>query len=154
MIKFGYKLMSEEHGPTDLVRNANRAEQAGFDFAAISDHFFPWVEEQGHSPFAWSVLGALANATQQIGLMTAVTCPIMRYHPAIIAQSAATVALLSDNRFTLGLGAGGTPERTHRGRRLARQRRASRTAFGSARNHPGSSGRHFDELPGRLFRAG
>ena len=54
----GYKLMSEEHGPTDLVRNANRAEQAGFDFAAISDHFFPWVEEQGHSPFAWSVLGA------------------------------------------------------------------------------------------------
>ena len=106
MIKFGYKLKSEEHGPTDLVRNANRAEQAGFDFAAISDHFFPWVEEQGHSPFAWSVLGALANATQQIGLMTAVTCPIMRYHPAIIAQSAATVALLSDNRFTLGLGAG------------------------------------------------
>jgi G6PDH family F420-dependent oxidoreductase len=106
MIKLGYKLMSEEHGPTDLVRNANRAEQAGFDFAAISDHFFPWVEEQGHSPFAWSVLGALANATQQIGLMTAVTCPIMRYHPAIIAQSAATLALLSDNRFTLGLGAG------------------------------------------------
>jgi G6PDH family F420-dependent oxidoreductase len=88
MIKLGYKLMSEEHGPTDLVRNANRAEQAGFDFAAISDHFFPWVEEQGHSPFAWSVLGALANATRQIGLMTAVTCPIMRYHPAIIAQSA------------------------------------------------------------------
>lgn len=106
MIKLGYKLMSEEHGPTDLVRNANRAEQAGFDFAAISDHFFPWVEEQGHSPFAWSVLGALANATRQIGLMTAVTCPIMRYHPAIIAQSAATLALLSDNRFTLGLGAG------------------------------------------------
>jgi G6PDH family F420-dependent oxidoreductase len=85
MIKFGYKLMSEEHDPTDLVRNANRAEQADF---------------------AWSVLGALANATQQIGLMTAVTCSIMRYHPAIIAQSAATVALLSDNRFTRGLGAG------------------------------------------------
>ena len=76
MIKLGYKLMSEEHGPTDLVRNANRAEQAGFDFAAISDHFFPWVEEQGHSPFAWSVLGAVANATRHIGLMTAVTCPI------------------------------------------------------------------------------
>src|ERR1700731_1718722 len=106
MIKLGYKLMSEEHGPTDLVRNANRAEQAGFDFAAISDHFFPWVEEQGHSPFAWSVLGAVANATRHIGLMTAVTCPIMRYHPAIIAQGAATLGLLSDNRFTLGLGAG------------------------------------------------
>jgi G6PDH family F420-dependent oxidoreductase len=96
MIKLGYKLMSEEHGPTDLVRNAKHAEQAGFDFAAISDHFFPWVEEQGHSPFAWSVLGALANATQHIGLMTAVTCPTMRYHPAIIAQGAATLALLSN----------------------------------------------------------
>src|SRR5437588_1864848 len=106
MIKLGYKLMSEEHGPLALVRNAKRAEQAGFDFAALSDHFFPWLEEQGHAPLAWAVLGALANATQRIGLMTAVTCPIMRYHPAIIAQGAATMALLSDNRFTLGLGAG------------------------------------------------
>jgi G6PDH family F420-dependent oxidoreductase len=106
MLKLGYKLMSEEHGPSALVRNAQRAEQAGFDFAAISDHYFPWIEEQGHSPLAWSVLGALANATQRIGLMTSVTCPIMRYHPAIIAQGAATMGLLSDNRFTLGLGAG------------------------------------------------
>ena len=106
MVKLGYKLMSEEHGPTDLVRNARRAEQAGFEFAAISDHFSPWLEEQGHAPFAWSVLGALANATQRIGLMTAVTCPTVRYHPAVVAQAAATVALLSDNRFTLGLGAG------------------------------------------------
>ena len=106
MIKLGYKLMSEEHGPADLVRNAARAEQAGFDFAAISDHFSPWLEEQGHAPLAWSVLGAIANATERIGLMTAVTCPIMRYHPAIIAQGAATLALLSDSRFTLGLGAG------------------------------------------------
>ena len=129
MIKLGYKLMSEEHGPTELVHNASRAEQAGFDFAAISDHFFPWVEEQGHSPFAWSVLGALANATRHIGLMTAVTCPIMRYHPAIIAQSAATLGLLSDNRFTLGLGGGerlnehvvgaGWPGRGERHERLA-----------------------------------
>jgi G6PDH family F420-dependent oxidoreductase len=106
MLKLGYKLMAEEHGPSALVRNAQRAEQAGFDFAAISDHYFPWIEEQGHSPLAWSVLGALANATQRIGLMTSVTCPIMRYHPAIIAQGAATMGLLSDNRFTLGLGAG------------------------------------------------
>jgi G6PDH family F420-dependent oxidoreductase len=106
MVKLGYKLMSEEHGPTELVRNLARAEQAGFDLAAISDHFSPWVEEQGHAPFAWSVLGALAQATTRISLMTAVTCPIMRYHPAIIAQGTATVALLSDNRFTLGLGAG------------------------------------------------
>jgi G6PDH family F420-dependent oxidoreductase len=106
MLRLGYKLMAEEHGPSDLVRNAQRAEQAGFDFAAMSDHFFPWLEEQGHSPLAWPVLGALANATRRIGLMTSVTCPIMRYHPAIIAQGAATLGLLSDNRFTLGLGAG------------------------------------------------
>jgi G6PDH family F420-dependent oxidoreductase len=106
MIKLGYKLMAEEHGPSALVRNAQRAEQAGFDFAAISDHYCPWLEEQGHSPFAWSVLGALANATRRIGLMTSVTCPIMRYHPAIIAQAAATMGVLSGNRFTLGLGAG------------------------------------------------
>ena len=106
MLKLGYKLMSEEDGPLDLVRNAVRAEKAGFDFAAISDHFFPWLEEQGHSPLAWSVLGAIANATSRIGLMTAVTCPTMRYHPAIVAQGAATVALLSNDRFTLGLGGG------------------------------------------------
>jgi len=106
MIKFGYKLMSEEHGPSSLVRNTVRAEQAGFEFAAISDHFSPWLEEQGHSSFAWSVLGAVAQATRSIGLMTAVTCPIMRYHPAIVAQAAATIALLSNNRFTLGLGSG------------------------------------------------
>jgi G6PDH family F420-dependent oxidoreductase len=106
MTHFGYKLMSEEHGPKELVRNLQRAEQAGFDLAAISDHFSPWIEEQGHAPLAWSVLGALAQATSRIGLMTAVTCPIMRYHPAIIAQGAATIALLSDDRFTLGLGAG------------------------------------------------
>ena len=104
--KIGYKLMAEEHGPAALVRNTVRAEQAGFDFAAISDHFFPWLDEQGHAPFAWTVLGAAAQATRHIGLMTAVTCPIMRYHPAIIAQAAATLAVLSDGRFILGLGAG------------------------------------------------
>jgi G6PDH family F420-dependent oxidoreductase len=106
MVRLGYKLMSEEHGPAELVRNARRAEEAGFDFAAISDHYFPWLEEQGHAPFAWSVLGAIAQATRRMGLMTAVTCPIMRYHPAIIAQATATMGVLSDGRFTLGLGAG------------------------------------------------
>jgi len=106
MVKLGYKLMSEEHGPNALVQHAQQAEQAGFDFAAMSDHFFPWLEEQGHSPLAWTVLGAVAQATRRLGLMTAVTCPTMRYHPAIIAQGAATMALLSDDRFTLGLGAG------------------------------------------------
>src|SRR5438067_10021135 len=102
--------MSEEHGPAALVQNAVRAEQAGFAFAAISDHFFPWLEEQGHSPLAWSVLGAIAQATRHIGLMSAVTCPIMRYHPAIVAQAAATTALLSHNRFVLGLGSGERPD--------------------------------------------
>lgn len=106
MSRFGYKLMAEEHGPGALVANTVRAEQAGFDFAAISDHFFPWLDEEGHAPFAWSVLGAAALATRHIGLMTAVTCPTMRYHPAIVAQAAATMALLSDNRFVLGLGSG------------------------------------------------
>jgi G6PDH family F420-dependent oxidoreductase len=106
MLKLGYKLMSEEHGPKELAKNAERAERAGFDFAAISDHFFPWLEEQGHSPFAWSVLGAIASTTERLGLMTAVTCPSMRYHPAIIAQAAATLGILSDNRFTLGVGSG------------------------------------------------
>jgi alkanesulfonate monooxygenase SsuD/methylene tetrahydromethanopterin reductase-like flavin-dependent oxidoreductase (luciferase family) len=105
-VKLGYKLMAEEHGPTALVRNTLRAEQAGFAVAAISDHFFTWLDEQGHAPFAWSVLGAAAQATRQIELMTAVTCPIMRYHPAIVAQGAATLAVLGENRFILGLGAG------------------------------------------------
>ncbi len=106
MVNLGYKLMAEEHDPRALVQNLIAAEQAGFDFSAISDHFSPWVEEQGHASFAWSVLGAMAQATSRIGLMTAVTCPIMRYHPAIIAQAAATLAILSGDRFVLGLGAG------------------------------------------------
>jgi G6PDH family F420-dependent oxidoreductase len=106
MPNYGYKLMSEEHGPTDLVRNASRAEEAGFDFVAISDHFHPWLSSQGHSPAAWTVLGAIAARTQRVGLVTAVTCPTIRYHPATVAQSAATLTLLSGGRFTLGLGAG------------------------------------------------
>lgn len=106
MTKYGYKLMTEEHGPKALVANAIAAEAAGFDFVSISDHFHPWLEEQGHAPFAWSVLGAIANATDRIAITTGLTCPIIRYHPAIIAQAAATIALLSDNRFTLAVGAG------------------------------------------------
>jgi G6PDH family F420-dependent oxidoreductase len=106
MIKFGYKLMSEEHGPQALVENARRAEAAGFDFVSISDHFHPWLESQGHSPYAWSVLGAIAATTSRIGIATGLTCPIIRYHPAIIAQAAATIAVMSDNRFTLAIGAG------------------------------------------------
>src|SRR3984885_176440 len=106
MLQFGYKLMSEEHGPLDLVANAARAEDAGFDFVSISDHFHPWLEAQGHASFAWSVLGAIAQATDRIAITTGLTCPIVRYHPAIIAQAAATVALLSGGRFTWAVGAG------------------------------------------------
>lgn len=106
MARFGYKLMTEEHGPKALVENAVAAEAAGFDFVSISDHFHPWLEAQGHAPFAWSVLGAIAHATSTIGIATGLTCPIIRYHPAIVAQAAATVALLSDGRFTLAVGAG------------------------------------------------
>jgi G6PDH family F420-dependent oxidoreductase len=103
---FGYTLMTEQSGPRELVRYASAAEQAGFDFEVMSDHYSPWLTEQGHAPYAWSVLGAVAQATSRVGLMTYVTCPSMRYHPAVVAQKAATVQLLSEGRFTLGLGSG------------------------------------------------
>jgi G6PDH family F420-dependent oxidoreductase len=159
MLRLGYKLMAEEHGPGDLVRNAQRAEQAGFDFAAISDHFSPWIEEQGHSPFAWSVLGAAAQATSEIRLMTSVTCPIMRYHPAIIAQAAATLGVLSTDRFTLGLGAGerlnehvvgaGWPGRAERHERLAEAADIIQGLLaGDLHNY---RGRHFRLDHARLF---
>ena len=106
MTLIGYTMMCEQAGPKQLVRDVALAEEAGFDFAVISDHYFPWLESQGHAPYAWSVLGAAAQATDRIPLMTYVTCPIRRYHPAVVAQKAATMQLLSDGRFTLGLGAG------------------------------------------------
>lgn len=106
MTSFGYTLMTEEHGPKELVDNALRAERSGFDFLVMSDHYHPWVPEQHHSPYAWSVLGAVAAVTDRIEMATLVTCPIIRYHPAVVAQKAATIAVLSDGRFTLGLGAG------------------------------------------------
>jgi G6PDH family F420-dependent oxidoreductase len=106
LTKFGYTMMCEQSGPKELVADVQAAESAGFDFAVISDHYFPWLDAMGHSPYAWSVLGAAAHATERIGLMTYVTCPIKRYHPAVVAQKAATIAVMSDGRFTLGLGAG------------------------------------------------
>lgn len=105
-MQVGFKLATEGHGPQELVELGKHAERAGFDFVELSDHFHPWLEEQGHSPFTWSVLGALAVATDRIGLATGVTCPTMRYHPAVVAQAAATTALLSDGRFVLGIGSG------------------------------------------------
>jgi G6PDH family F420-dependent oxidoreductase len=106
MTSFGYTLSSEEQGPTDLVRNARRAEELGFDFLSISDHYHPWTTAQGHSPFVWSVLGAIATATDEIDVGVGVTCPIMRIHPAILAQATATTALLFDGRFFWGVGTG------------------------------------------------
>jgi G6PDH family F420-dependent oxidoreductase len=98
--------MGEQAGPRELVRDAVRAEEVGFDFAVSSDHYFPWLQSQGHSPNAWVTLGAVAQATRRLPLMTYVTCPTFRYHPAVVAQQAATLSLLSEGRFTLGLGAG------------------------------------------------
>jgi len=106
MTRFGYTIMGEQSGPRDLVRYAQAAEDAGFDFIAASDHYTPWLMSQGHAPYTWSVLGAVAQATDRVELMTYVTCPTMRYHPAVVAQQAATVQLLSEGRFTLGLGSG------------------------------------------------
>src|SRR3954447_24755920 len=106
MPEFGYTMMCEQSPPDSLVADIRRAEEAGFDFSLISDHFQPWLAEQGHSPYAWSVLGAAAAVTERIGLMTYVTCPTVRYHPAIVAQKAATMQILSGGRFRLGLGAG------------------------------------------------
>jgi len=106
MVQLGYTLSSEEHPPNDLVRFARMAEDAGFAFASISDHYHPWVDRQGHSPFVWSVLGGIAQATERIEVMTGVTCPTIRIHPAIIAQAAATIAAMMPGRFLLGVGTG------------------------------------------------
>ena len=106
MTRFGYTLMTEQSGPKELVNYAVAAENVGFDFEVSSDHYSPWITEQGHAPYAWSVLGAVAQATSRVELATYVTCPTMRYHPAVIAQKAATMQLLSDGRFILGLGSG------------------------------------------------
>jgi coenzyme F420-dependent glucose-6-phosphate dehydrogenase len=105
-IELGYKLSSEEHPSRVLVSNAQRAEQAGFQFALISDHYHPWTDRQGQSPFVWGVLGAIAARTQHLVVGTGVTCPTIRIHPAIIAQAAATAADLMPGRFFLGLGSG------------------------------------------------
>jgi len=105
-MEIGYKLSSEEFGPRDLVAQARRAEAAGFSFALISDHFHPWTDRQGQSPFVWSVLGGIAQVTERLVVGTGVTCPTVRIHPAIVAQAAATAAAAMPGRFFLGLGTG------------------------------------------------
>jgi G6PDH family F420-dependent oxidoreductase len=106
MTRFGYTLMTEQSGPRELVAYAVAAERTGFDFEVMSDHFSPWLTEQGHAPYAWTTLGAVAQATERVGLMTYVTCPTLRYHPAVVAQKAATLQVLAEGRFVLGLGSG------------------------------------------------
>ncbi len=105
-VRFGYTLMTEQSGPRELLRYAVDAERVGFDFEVSSDHYSPWLTSQGHAPYAWTVLGAVAAATSRVGLATYVTCPIQRYHPAVVAQKAATLQLISEGRFILGLGSG------------------------------------------------
>jgi G6PDH family F420-dependent oxidoreductase len=152
-------MMCEQSGPRGLVADVVAAEAAGFDFAVISDHFFPWLDEQGHSPYAWSVLGAAAWATHHIPLITYVTCPTFRYHPAVVAQKAATVQLLSEGRFTLGLGSGenlnehvvgqGWPSVDVRHERLAEAVYVIRRLFGGGYvNH---RGKHFQVESARLW---
>jgi coenzyme F420-dependent glucose-6-phosphate dehydrogenase len=106
MVQIGYTLSSEEHAPGDLLLYGRIAEESGFDFLTISDHFHPWTSRQGQSPLVWSVLGGLSVKTERVPIMTAVTCPTIRIHPAIVAQAAATTAALLPDRFVLGLGSG------------------------------------------------
>ena len=106
MTEIGYTLSSEEQGPRELVKLASRAEEASFSFAMISDHFHPWIDRQGHSPFVWGVLGGISERTERVRVGTGVTCPMIRIHPAIVAHAAATAASMLPGRFMLGLGTG------------------------------------------------
>lgn len=106
MVEIGYALSSEEHVPQKLVEHARRAEEVGFPFALISDHYHPWINKQGQGPLVWSILGGIAQATKTLRIGTGVTCPLIRIHPVIIAQAAATVASMMPGRFFLGVGTG------------------------------------------------
>src|SRR5262245_58770927 len=105
-MELGFHLSSEEHGPNALVDNARRAEEAGFSYAIVSDHFHPWIDAQGQSPFVWAVLGGIARETRTLRVGTGVTCPLIRIHPALVAQAAAAAAVMLEGRFFLGLGTG------------------------------------------------
>lgn len=159
MTAIGYALSSEEHGPIELVRHARRAEEAGFSFAMISDHYHPWTDRQGESPFVWGVLGAIAQATERLRIGTGVTCPTVRIHPAIVAQASATAAALMPGRFFLGLGSGerlnehilGTPwpERDVRAEMLAEAVGIIRELWGG--DVTSHRGRHYTVDTARIY---
>ncbi|MFD9124055.1 LLM class F420-dependent oxidoreductase [Kitasatospora sp. NPDC059571] len=159
MVRIGYTMMTEQTGPSRLVRDVVHAEQVGYDFSVISDHYFPWLDSQGHASYAWAVLGAAAQATSRIPLMTYVTCPTFRYHPAVVAQKAATVQLLSEGRFRLGLGSGenlnehitgqGWPGADVRQDRLAEAVGIIRALFGGG--YVSHHGEHFEVASAKLW---
>ncbi|MFI2608337.1 LLM class F420-dependent oxidoreductase [Kitasatospora sp. NPDC018619] len=159
MVQIGYTMMTEQRGPRGLVSDLVLAERAGFDFSVVSDHFFPWLDEQGHAPYAWAVLGAAAQATSRIPLMTYVTCPTFRYHPVVVAQKAATLQLLSEGRFRLGLGSGenlnehvvgrGWPAASVRLEMFAEAVEIIRALF--AGGYVTRHGKHFDVVGARLW---
>ena len=132
--KFGLTLSSEEHGPRQLVELAGEAERNGFDFVSISDHFHPWLDEQGHSPFVWAVLGGIAERTTDIDVAVGVTCPTTRIHPVILAQATATVANLMPGRFTWGVGSWRGAQRAHHRGSLAAGTSPPGAARGGASN--------------------
>jgi len=159
MAEIGYKLSSEEHRPSDLVRNAAMAEDAGFSFALISDHFHPWIDKQGQSPFVWCVIGGIAQATRRLRLGTGVTCPTVRVHPAVMAQAAATAAAMMEGRFFFGVGTGenlnehivgaGWPETEVRQERLTEAIEVIRLLWrGGSQSH---HGRYFTVENARLY---
>lgn len=159
MADLGYTLSSEEHAPNDLVEHAARAEAAGFDFLSISDHFHPWVSQQGESGFVWATLGGVAHATDDIPVGIGVVCPTMRYHPAIVAQASATVASMLEGRFFLGVGTGELlnehivgehwPEHAVRREMLAEAIEIIRTLWGGGQQS--YHGDHFTVQNARLF---
>ena len=158
-MKIGYFLSSEEWGPRDQVELAAKAQRAGFEGLWISDHYHPWNDEQGHSPFVWSVIGAIAQAADGMAVTTAVTCPTVRIHPAVIAQAAATSAVMLDGRFRLGVGSGEAlnehilgdrwPEADERLEMLEEAVHVIRTLWqGGARDH---RGRHYRVEHARVY---
>ena len=159
MVQIGYKLSSEEHRPNDLVRYAAMAEDAGFTFGLISDHYHPWIDRQGQSPFVWCVIGGIAQATTRLRIGTGVTCPTVRMHPAIVAQAAATAAAMLEGRFFLGVGTGenlnehvvgqGWPETEVRQERLEEAIEIIRLLWrGGNQSH---RGRHYTVENARLY---